>query len=162
LARFAPDFQHHDTQRIAGQCIGGGPQRGVHIRCAHRHHKARIETEFGQPAHRQRARFNFGEILTHPHQRPLCARPSRKACDKTSRRGTLPAGIGEYLVHCPHREAALQRRVRLGMPERHPARHVRTALRLDALDAAAQDRKRIGPYAGHPRRSPGMLAVTGF
>ena len=30
----------------------------------------RIEPEFGQPAARQRPRFNFGEILPDPDQRP--------------------------------------------------------------------------------------------
>ncbi len=143
MSRFAPDFQHHGAQRIAGERVGGGPQRGVHIGCAHRHQEARIETEFGQSAHRQRARFNLGEILTHPNQRPPCRHPSRKARDKTRRRGTLPACIGEHFVHRTHREAALQRRIRVGMAERHPLRRVRIAMRLDALDAAAQSRKRV-------------------
>jgi len=137
LSRFAPDFQHDGAQRIAGERVGGGPQRGVHIGCAYRHQEARIETEFGQSAHRQRARFNFGEILTYPNQRPPCRRPPRKAHYKTCRRGTLPACIGEHLVHRTHREASLQRRIRVGMSERYPARRVGLAMRLDALDAAA-------------------------
>ena len=143
MSRFAPDFQHDGAQRIAGERVGGGSQRGVHIGCAHRHQEARIETEFGQSAHRQRARFNLGEILTHPNQRPPCRRPPRKARDKTRRRGTLPACIGEHFVHRTHREAALQRRIRVGMAERHPLRRIRIAMRLDALDAAAQSRKRV-------------------
>ena len=142
LPRFAPDLQHDGAQRIAGQRIGGGPQRGVHIGRAHRHQKARIETEFGPSAHRQRARFNFGEILTYPNQRPPCRRPPREPCDKTCRRSTLPACIGEHLVHRTRSQAALQRRIGVGMPERHPARPVGIAMRLDALDAAAQSRKR--------------------
>jgi hypothetical protein len=143
LSRFAPDFQHDGAQRIAGERVGGGSQRGVHIGCAYRHQEARIETEFGQSAHRQRARFNLGEILTYPNQRPPCRHPPRKARDKTRRRGTLPACIGEHFVHRTHREAALQRRIRAGMAERHPLRRVRIAMRLDALDAAAQSRKRV-------------------
>ena len=137
MSRFAPDFQHHGAQRIAGERVGGGSQRGVHIGGAHRHQEARIETEFGQSAHRQRARFNLGEILTYPNQRPPRRRPPRKARDKTRRRGTLPARFREHLVHRTHGEAALQRRIRVGMSERHPARRVRIAMRLDALDAAA-------------------------
>ena len=31
LARLAPDFQHHGAERIAGQRVGGGPQRGVGV-----------------------------------------------------------------------------------------------------------------------------------
>ena len=143
LARLAPDFQHDSTNRIAGERVGGGPQCGVDVGCAHRHHQARIETEFGEATHRQRARFNFGEILPHPHQRPPCRHPSGQPCDKARRRGTLPAGIGEHLMHRAQGKAALQRGVRLGMPERHPARHVRIAGRLDALDAVAQTRKRV-------------------
>jgi len=47
LPRFAPDFQHDGAERLAGEGIGGGPQRGVHIGGAHRHQKAWIEAEFG-------------------------------------------------------------------------------------------------------------------
>lgn len=122
LARLAPDFEHDDTQRVAGQRIGGRSQRGLHVGGAHGHEEARIETEFGQSAHRQRAGFNFGEILPDPHQRPPFRHPPREACDKTRRRRTLPAGLGEHLVHRPQGEAALQRRIRVRMPERHLAR----------------------------------------
>jgi hypothetical protein len=149
LPRFAPDFQHDGAERIAGERIGGGPQRGVHIGRAHRHQKAWIKAEFGPSAHRQRARFNFGEILTHPNQWPPCRHPSRKACDKTGRRGTLPARIREHFVHRTHGEAALQRRIGVGMPERHPSRRVGVAMCLDALDAAAQSRKRARACAAH-------------
>ena len=47
LSRLTPDFQHDGAQRIAGQRIGGGPQRGVHVRRTHRHDKPRIEAQFG-------------------------------------------------------------------------------------------------------------------
>ena len=137
LPRLAPDFQHDDAKGIAGQRIGGGPQRGVHIRRAHRHHQSGIETEFEQSTHRQRARFNFSKILPHPNQRPPCGCPPRKTRDKTRCRGTLPAGIGEHLVHRAQDKTPLQRRIGIGMAERHPVRPVRLALRLDALDTAA-------------------------
>ena len=107
LSRFTPDFQHHDAQRVAGQRVGGGSQRGVDVGGAHRHDQTRIEAEFGQSAHRQRAGFNFSKILADPDQRSPCRRPPGKARDKTGRRGTLPAGFREYLVHRPHGEAAL-------------------------------------------------------
>jgi hypothetical protein len=141
LPRLPPDFQHDGAQRIAGQRIGRDPQRAIHIRCAHRHQEARIETELGQPAHRQRARFNLGEILPYPNQGPSRRRPTGEPCDKTGRRRTLPAGVSEHLMHRAQSEAALQRRVRLGMSERHPVRPIGIAMRLDALDAAAQTRK---------------------
>jgi hypothetical protein len=143
LTRFTPDLQHHGAERIAGQRVGGSPQRGLHVGGAHRHEEARIETEFGQSAHRQRARFNFREILPDPQQRPPCGHPSREACDKTRCRGALPATFTKHLVHRAQGEAALQRRIRLGMPERDLARRIRIAVRLDALDAAAQTRKRV-------------------
>jgi hypothetical protein len=149
LSRLPPDFQHHRAQRIAGECVGGGPQCGVHIRRAHRHQKTRIETEFGQPVHRQRARFNFSEILTHPDQRLSRRRPPRKACDKTRRRRALPAGVSKHLVHRAQGETALQRRIGIGMTERNPVRGVRIVMRLDALDAAAQTRKRAHACAAH-------------
>jgi hypothetical protein len=57
LSRFAPDLQHDDTKRIAGQRVGGRPQRGGDVRGAHRHHTAGIKTEFGEATHRQRAGF---------------------------------------------------------------------------------------------------------
>jgi hypothetical protein len=127
LARFTPDLQYDAAKRIAGEGIGSSPQRSVDVGCAHCHHKARVETKLGQPAHRQRARFNFGKILTHPNQRPPCRHPPGKACDKTRRRGTLPACFREHLVHRAQGEAALQRRIRLGMSERHPAGQIRIA-----------------------------------
>jgi hypothetical protein len=146
LSRLAPDFQHDDANRIAGQRVGGRPQRAVHIGRAHRHQQARIETEFTQSAHRHRARFNLGEILPYPHQRSMrkfrCGHPAREPGDKPGRRSTLPAALGEHLVHRPQGEAAPQRRVGIRMPEHHPARRIRLALRLDALDTAAQTRKR--------------------
>ena len=122
LSRLAPDFRHHDTDRIAGQRVGGRPQRTVHIGGAHRHEEAWIETEFGQSAHRHRARFNLGEILPYPHQRPPGGRPTRKPRDKTRRRGALPARLRKHFVDRPQSETALQRRVDVRMPERHPAR----------------------------------------
>ena len=149
LAGFAPDFQHHGADRIAGQRVGGGAQGGVHIGCAHGHQEPRIEPEFGQSAHRHRAGFNFGEILPHPYQRPPCRHPPGKACDKSRRRGTLPARFGEHLMHRGHREAALQRRIRFRMAERHPLERRGVGMRLDALDAAAQTRKRAHACAGH-------------
>jgi hypothetical protein len=162
LSRFAPDFQHDDTQRIAGQRVGGRPQRGGDVRGPHRHQAAGIETEFGEAAHRQRTGFKFSEILPHPHQRPPGAHPPSEPCDKTRRRGAVSAGFGEHLMHRPHSEATLQRRIRIGMPERHTIRRIGLALRLDALDAAAQGRKRARACAGHARRSFGRWAVTGL
>ncbi len=70
LPRLAPDFQHDHSNRIAGERIGGGPQRGVHIGGTHAHHIARVEPELGQSAHRQCTRFNLAELLAHPDQRP--------------------------------------------------------------------------------------------
>jgi hypothetical protein len=157
LPRLSPDFQHHDADRIAGQRVGGGPQRGIDIRRAHRHHTTRIEAEFGQPAHRQRAGFDFGEILPHPHQGPPCActpceastpREAREPCDEPGRRGALPP-LGEHFMHRGQGETALQRRIRLRMAERHTARRNAVRLRLDAFDAAAQSRKRVRACAGH-------------
>ena len=149
LTRFAPDLQHHGTERIAGQRVGRGPQRHLHVGGAHGHQKPRIETEFGQSAHRQRARFNFGKILPYPHQRPPCRHPSCKPRDKTRRRSALPATFREHLVHRAQGETALQRRIRIGMPERDLAWRIRFVLRLDALDAAAQIRKRVRASAAH-------------
>jgi hypothetical protein len=45
-------------------------------------------------------------------------------------------------MHRTHSEAALQRRIGVSVPKRHPVGHVRTAVRLDPLDAGAQSRKR--------------------
>ena len=59
-------------------------------------------------------------------------------------------------MHGGQREAALQRRIGLRMPERHPRRPGRVGMRLDALDAAAQNRKRVGASAAHAS-SPGMM-----
>ena len=143
LTRLPPDLQHHDAERIAGQRVGSRPQRGLDVGGAHRHEQPRIETELGQSAHRQRARFDFRKILPDPHERPPRGRPPGEARDKSRRRSALPATFGEHLVHRTQSEAALQRRIRLGMPERDLARRIGIAMRLDALDAAAQTCKRV-------------------
>ena len=147
LPRLAPDFHHHGAERIAGQRVGRCPQRGLHVGRAHRHHEARIEAEFAPPAHRQRAGFDFRKILPHPQQRPPRADAPRKASDESRRRGALPP-FGEHLMHRAERKAALQRRIRPCMAERHPVRHS-GVVGFDALDAAAQRRKRACACAGH-------------
>jgi hypothetical protein len=143
LARLAPDFQHHAIKRIAGQRVRGSAQRGIDIGGAHGHQQAWIETEFGQSAHRHRARFNLGKILPYPNQRPPPRnRPSRQPGDKTRRRRTLPPRR-KHLMHRADRKAALQRRIRIGMAEPHPAGRCGVGMGFDALDAAAQSRKRV-------------------
>jgi hypothetical protein len=117
LPRRPPDFQHDDAKRIAGERVSRRPQGGVHIRCAHRHQEARIKTEFGQSAHRQRTRFYFSEILTYPQQRPP-GHPSREARNKPGRRRNL-SSLGEHLVHRAHGEAALQGSIHVNMTECH-------------------------------------------
>lgn len=150
LSRPAPDFQHDGANRVTGQRVGCRPQRTLHIGCTHGHEKARIETEFDKPAHRHRARFNLGEILPYPHQWPPACRPAREGGNKTGRRSALPTGLRKHFVHGAQSEPALQRRVGIRMSERHPARRIRLAMRLDALDTAAQSRKRL---LSHTRRS---------
>jgi hypothetical protein len=51
-------------------------------------------------------------------------------------------------MHRAERKAALQRRIRSGMAERHPVRRG-GVVGFDALDAAAQGRKRARACAGH-------------
>jgi len=120
LPRLAPDFQHDNTERIAGQRVGGGPQRGVGIGGTHGHQQPRIEAEFAQPAHRQRARFQFGKILPHPDQRPPRRQPSGKAGDEAGRRRTLMP-FRKHLMHRGLGEAALQHSISAGVAERRLA-----------------------------------------
>lgn len=152
LARLAPHFQHHRAQRIAGQRIGGGPQRRVDIGGAHGHQQPRIEPQLGKPAHRQRTGFDFRKILPHPDQRPARRHSSCKARDKSRRRSALMS-LGEHFMHRRACKAAAQRRIGLGMTERHLMKRMRITGRLDALDAAAQTCKRAHACAGHVRRS---------
>jgi len=142
MAGFAPDFEHDGTKHLADERVGRRPQCALHVGGAHRHEKARIKTKFGEPAHRQRAGFNFGEILTDPNQRPMGRHPPRKPCDESARRSALPS-LGKHLMHRASGEAALQRRIRITMPERHPAGRVRPAMRFKARNAAAQRCKRV-------------------
>ena len=147
LARLAPDFQHHRTECIAGQRVSGGPQRRIDIGGAHGHQPSRIEPEFGEPAHRQRAGFDFRKILPHPDQRPARCHPSREPCDKSRRRSALMS-FGKNFMHRGACEPAAQRRIGLGMAERHFMKRMRIRRRLDALDAAAQTRKRAHACGG--------------
>ena len=142
LSRFTPDLQHHDANGIAGERIGRRAQRVFRIGCAHAHHAARIKAKFGQPAHRQHARFAFGKILPHPDQRPARCKARREGCNKSACRRALPAAFAKHLVQRAKGEPPLQRRVRVPMSQRHPARPASVARGLDALDAATQGRKR--------------------
>jgi hypothetical protein len=161
LARLAPDFQHHGAECIAGQRVGGSPQRRLDIGGAHGHQQPRIEAQLGEPAHRQRAGFDFGKILPHPDQRPARRHPSRKARDESRRRSTL-VSFGEDFMHRGAGEAAAQRRIGLGMAERHPVKRMRFRARLDALDAAAQIRKRAHACAGHAPFLKKIIASAGL
>jgi len=148
LPRLSPDFQHDDAERIAGQRVGGGPQCSVGVSGAHRHHKARIEAEFGKPAHRQRAGFDFGKILPHPYQRPARRDPPRKAGDEAGG-GCALVAFGKHLMHHCCRKPAAQCGVRRGMAERDPGEVMRVAMRLDPLDPPSQTRKRACACAAH-------------
>ena len=98
---------------------------------------ARIKTQLGKPAHRDRTRFDFREILTDPHKRPPRGHAPCEPRDKAGRNRALPAGLRKHLVHGAQGEAALQVCIDLRMAERHLAQAIRRALRLDALDAPA-------------------------
>lgn len=148
LAGLPPDFQHDGAERIAGQRVGGGPQRGVGVRGAHRHEQPRIETQFAKPAHRQRTGFDFRKILPHPDQRPAWRYPSREPCDEAGCRRALMA-LGEHFMHHCDRKTALQRRIRCRMAERDLVEIMRIAMRLDPLDAPSQIRKRACVCGAH-------------
>ena len=136
LTHLAPELQHDSADRVAGQRVGCGSQRGVDIGRAHAYHAARIEAEFGPSAHRQRAQFDFGKILPHPDQRPARRKAPGKTCDESGR-GCALMTCGKHLVHRGGRKATAQRRIRSGMPKRHLVRGVAIAMRLKALDVAA-------------------------
>jgi hypothetical protein len=148
LAGLPPDFQHDGAERIAGQRVGGGPQRGVGIRGTHGHEQPGIETEFTKPAQRQRAGFNFRKILPHPDQRPARRYPSREAGDEARCRRTLMA-LGEHFMHRGDRETAAQRRIRCRMAKRDLVEAMRIAMRLDPLDAPSQTCKRACACGAH-------------
>jgi len=124
LTRLPPDFQHHGPQRIAGQRIGRDAQRALGIPGTHRDETARIEAEFGKPAHRQRTCFEIAKILPHPDQRPPRRDARRKGCDEAGRGRALSARR-KHLVHGGERHPAMERRIGLGMAERDAVRQSR-------------------------------------
>ena len=140
LLRLAPDLHHDDANRIAGQRVGDRPQRMIDVGGAYTDEKTRIETQFGQPAHRQGARFNLGEILPDPDDGPPGGHATRKSRDKARRRDALPAGLRKHLMHHPQSETALQAGVGIRMPEHHLTRAIGLAM---GLDAGAQTCKRV-------------------
>jgi hypothetical protein len=144
----AEGLQHDAAQRIAGQRVGGGAQRHVHVGRAHHHHEPRIETELAPTVHRQRAAFAFGKILPHPQQRALRRNAMGQPCDEAGRRRAVTA-LRKHLMHRAARQPTLQRGIDVGMPQRHPIRRIGIAVGFDALDAAAQTRKRVHACAGH-------------
>jgi hypothetical protein len=139
LFGLAPNLQHDDAHRIAGQRIGGRPQRMIRISGAYTDEKTRIETKLSQPAHRQGTRFNRGEILPDPNDGPPRGHATRKPRDKARRRDTLPAGVRKHFVRGPQGKPALQARIGIRVPERRLTRRIRFTM---GLDAGAQTRKR--------------------
>ena len=146
----APDLQHHDPQCLAGQGVCRCPQGGFRILRAHRHQETRIKTEFGDAAHSERAGFPFGEILTNPQPGPAWGQTSGQPRDKACGRGSL-SPLGEYLMHHPGCEPALQHRIGFGMAEANPVRTKGIARRFHAGDLVAQGRKRATARTGHAR-----------
>jgi len=137
LLRFAPHFQHDGAHRIARQGIGGGPQGMIDIGGVDADEKTRIETEFGKPAHRDGACFNFRKILPDPDHGPPRCHASCEPRDKTGCHRALSPCFRKHLVQGAQSEPTLQTRIGLGVSERHPAQRMRRAVRLDAFDAAA-------------------------
>jgi len=141
LPDIAPELEHHGAERIAGERIGRAAQRALDIGRAHHHHTARIEAELGEPAHRQRARLYLRKVLPHPQQRPLRRHAPCEAHDKARRGGALPS-LAKHLVDCRACEPALQHAINRAVAERDAILLMHDLRRLDALDLAAQGRKR--------------------
>jgi hypothetical protein len=141
LPRLAPDFQHDRAERIAGERIGRGAQRALDVEGTHRHERARIEAKLAKPMHRQRTGFDLAKILPHPNQRPPRRHAPGQPCNESGRGCAVPAAFGKNLMQHTPREPALQRRIGFAMAKRDPVWR-RGAMRLDALDVLAQDRKR--------------------
>jgi hypothetical protein len=57
--------------------------------------------------------------------------------------------FGKHLMHRGERKATLQGRIRTGMSERRLAKGISIAMRFEALDVAAQIRKRVHACAHH-------------
>ena len=158
LTRLPPDFQHHGAERIAGQRVGGGPQRGVGVSGAHGHHETGIETQFAKPAHRQRAGFEFRKILPYPDQRPARCDPPREAGDEAGCRSTLMS-LGEHFMHRRHRKPAPQHSIRGRMSERDLVEVMGIAMRLQPLDTPSQTRKRACVCGAHAPLLKEILAL---
>src|SRR5262249_45338205 len=94
----------------------------------------------------------------HPQQRFARSHASRKPGDKTRRGRALPP-LAKHLVDRRAREPALQHGVGLAMAERDAVVLMHDLRRFDALDLAAQNRKRAHACA-HARRSFGVVAVA--
>lgn len=148
LACLAPYLQHDSADRVADQCIRRSAQRALGIGRAHGHDQPRIEAEFAKSTHRQRAGFHFRKILPHPDQRLSSRNPPRHGSDKTGRRRALMS-FGKHLMQRSHREPAAQHRIRTRMTKRNAIEGARITVRLEALDTAAQRRKRACACAVH-------------
>ena len=148
LARLAKGLQHDGAQRIAGKRIRRGAQCRLDIGGAHGDEQPRIEAEFGKAVRRQRAGFNFRKILPHPDQRFALTKPSCDGGNETGRRRALMP-LGEHFMHGSQRQPAAQHGIGGSVAERDPVQPVHIAMGFDALDAAAQGRKRAHACAVH-------------
>jgi len=152
LLGLPPDFQHHRTQRIAGERVRCRAQRALDIADTHRNETTRVETELDQPLHRQAACFEIAKILSHPHQRPPRRDAAGEACDESGR-GCALTSFGKHFVDRGCRQAAAQNRIRFRMTERDAVQRagVMTSSfgRLDPFDPPSQTRKRAHACARH-------------
>ena len=113
LPRLAPDFQHDGAERIAGQRVGGGAQRGVDIGGAHGHQRGADRGRVRTSPLIDSAPDSISEksCRTQTSGRRGVSRPGKPG-DEAGRRRALMS-LGKHLMHRGHardRPAASHRR----------------------------------------------------
>ena len=135
LPRLAPDLQHDGAERVAGQRIGRRAQRALDIDARTVTTRRGSRPSSAKPCI-DSAPDSSAQKSCRTQSSGRRASPARVSPAKAGRGRAVPAAFGKHLMHRAAREPALQRRIGLAMPERHPVRRER-AMGLDAWNAIA-------------------------
>ena len=149
LPRLAPDLQHDGAERIAGERIGGGRATRSRRRRAHASpadaDRGRARQARSSTARRIRVRKN--PAAPTPAAAARVTRPASPAMKPVAAALCRPSANTSCIAPIASPPCSIASA--LAMAERDPVERMRIAMRLEALDAAAQRRKRACACAAH-------------
>jgi hypothetical protein len=144
--RFAPRFDDHCTQSLAGETFRACLQYRRGIGCFHHEQPGRIEAKGKQSGCRNLTGFERRKILPHPKQPFAFLDHPDCQSENETRGGGFVSGLRINFVQRAASEAALQTAIRRLMPQR-----LKTPLPYVGRGAMSDSRAVAAPSGGAPR-----------